>query len=347
MTCLKTRGVCIVMTLVWMSFGSRVAFGQLLVSDRATNEILEYGLDGTFQKQLVGPANSLSASDLSGPSAMAFGNGNDLFVASQDTGEVLRFNRQTGQSLGTFASNIYGPGGLLFDASDNVLFVSEFGNFDGEKIDLFNTAPTVPGKYFGEPLGSITVGSTGYGLAGMAMGPGGSLYASSFSDGRVLRVGDPTGSSPTVATFASNPGNFSGANSIVFDNAGNMDVVGLMTSSVYQFSSTGLPIGELVKSSDGGLTFPCSMLTAPNGNLLISSMGNGVEPGYIGEYDMMTGAAIPTFSTSGGDLVEPTAMLIMPAPEPSTLALAVVGGLACLAWAARGRVTVRRTPSEA
>ena len=64
----------------------------------------------------------------------------------------------------------------------------------------------------------------------MAMGPDGLLYVSSFYDGSVLRfnptTGDPAGIDPT-ATFASGAGNISGANSIVFDNAGNLDVVGL------------------------------------------------------------------------------------------------------------------------
>ena len=44
-----------VMGLVWMSFGSRTAFGQLLVSDHVNNDILEFNLDGSFQKQLVAP----------------------------------------------------------------------------------------------------------------------------------------------------------------------------------------------------------------------------------------------------------------------------------------------------
>jgi hypothetical protein len=345
MNCSKARHVCLVMGLVGMSVGARTAFGQLLVSDRVTNGILQFGLDGTFQKQLIGPANSASTSDLDGPAAMALGNGNDLFVASQNTGEVLRFNRQTGQFLGDFATGIYGPGGLLFDPTSNVLFVSEFGNFDGETIARFNATT-------GAPLGRIGVGTGATGRAGMAMGPDGLLYVSSFYDGRVLRfnptTGAPAGIIPTdpTATFAGGSGGFLGANAIVFDRSGKLDVVGLLSFDVFQFGSSGAPLGELVPAANGGLTYPCALLIGADGNLLVSSLGNNnpsdhsvpLGPGYIGEYSLTTGAAINSFFIDGaGGLTQPTAMLLMPTPEPSTLALALVGGLGCWTWVVRRR----------
>jgi DNA-binding beta-propeller fold protein YncE len=343
----RARRVCIVVGLVWMSIGSRTAFGQLLVSDRATNKILQFNLDGSSPQTLVDPddlpKDSNSESLLNGPASMAFDNGNDLFVACQNNGMVLRFDGQTGEFRDVFASGIYGPGGLLFDAGSNVLFVSEFGNFDGELIHRFNATT-------GASLGTIGVGTGATGRAGMAMDDDGRLYVSSFYGGSVLRFDDPAGISPAATTFASGPMSFLGTNAIVFDPAGNLDAIGLMTHDVYQFSSNGDQIGDLIAEASGQLTYPCAMLVAPDGNLLVSSLGNNnlsdpskpQGPGYIGEYDVSTGAVVNQFFIHDIDPFQPTAMLIMPAPEPSTLALAMVGGLTCLAWAARRRLVVRQ-----
>ena len=110
------------------------AAAQLLICDRVSNQILEYNIDGSFRRQLVAP----SAPILYAPAGMEFGNGNDLFVSSLGTGEVLRYNWTTGQNLGVFASGLYGPSGLLFDKASNSLYVSEFGNFDGQEIVRYN-----------------------------------------------------------------------------------------------------------------------------------------------------------------------------------------------------------------
>jgi hypothetical protein len=348
----RVGNVWLILGLVWLGFGPRTALGQLLVSDRATNEILQFSLDGASKKILVDP-NNLPKDDygeslLNGPSSMAFGNGNDLFVACQNNGMVLRFDRQTGQFLGPFASGIYGPGGLLLDSASNVLFVSEFGNFDGEKIDRFNATT-------GASLGSFGAGSGQTGRAGMAMGPDGRLYVSNFFGGSVLRVDDPAGSSPTVATFANGPStSFRGANAIVFDPAGNLDVVGLMSHNVYRFNSNGGQVGELISTASNELSYPCAALIAPDGNLLVSSLGNNNTsdpskpqgPGYIGEYNISTGAVANQFFIHDINPFQPTAMLLLPTPEPSTFALAIVGGLTCLAWSARRRLTARQNQSS-
>jgi hypothetical protein len=329
MNCSKSRRVCIVMGLVWLSFGARAAFGQLLVSDYVTNEVLQYGLDGTFQKQLIGPQNPLSKSDLLSPSAMALGNGNDLFVASKDTGEVLRYNRQTGEFLNVFASGIYAPGGLLFDSAHNTLFVSEYGTYsDGNLIDRFDGSTRAS-------LGSFSGGAAASGLSGMAMGSDGLLYASSFYNGNILRFNPTTGDS---AIFANGSAvGLGGTNALVFDKTGNLDAVGLMSSNVYQFGSDGTPIRELIPAGNG-LVWPCSMLMSPDGNLLVSNMGDGTSIGYIGEYNINTGAAInPFFIAGAGGLYEPSSMLIMPTPEPSTLAMLLMAGIGCLAWRVRRR----------
>ena len=112
------------------------AAGQLLVADRVSNQILEYNLDGSFRRVLVQP----SYPTLYTPSGMALGDGSDLFVASENTGTVLRYNWRTGAYMGVFASGLNGPGGLLFDQASNTLYVSEFGNYDGHQILEYNAS---------------------------------------------------------------------------------------------------------------------------------------------------------------------------------------------------------------
>ncbi len=347
---LKARHVGIVAALLWISLGATTAFGQLLVSDAASNEVLEFSLGGSYEKQLIGPANpsSNSNNNLNFPSAMAFGDGTDLFVASQNAGEVLRYNGQTGQYLGVFASGLNAPGGLLFDSANNTLYVSEFGQYNGSTIDRFNATT-------GASLGSIGSGSALMGGAGMAIGPDGLLYVSSFSNGSVLRFNPTTGAPAGIvpgdpsATFASGPLTFGGTNSLVFDKTGKLDAVGLFTFDVYQFGSNGAQLGDLIPYG-GGLVYPCSMLIAPNGDLFVSSLGNNnssdpsapLEPGYISEYNINTGAAIDlsfitTSSIDGRSALLPTAMLLTPTPEPSTFAMALIGALPCLAWCVRRR----------
>ena len=81
------------MTLDLAILATSARADELLVSDRATNRVLEFNpTSGAFDKVLVGqdPANLFS------PSAMAIGFGGDLFVASQGTGKILRYDINTG-----------------------------------------------------------------------------------------------------------------------------------------------------------------------------------------------------------------------------------------------------------
>jgi hypothetical protein len=348
MTCPKTPRTYILMGLLCASLWPTTALGQLLVSNGATtgaNEILQFGLTGAFEKQLVGPGSGLD-----GPSAMAFGNGSDLFVASKNNGKVLRFDRHTGQRIGdgVFAAGLNAPAGLLFDAASNSLFVSELVSspsslsYDGETIARFDATTGAP-LPFSNGSFRFGAGTGAQGRTGMAMGPDG-LYVASFSDGRVLRfdptTGDPKGIISTDPS-ATPPVYFYGANAMVFDANGNLDVVGMFTNNVSQCVNNGAVLKELISTNDGGLAWPCAVAIAPDGNLLVSSLGDYTSSGYIGKYDPKTGAAIPLFHIIHGDLFQPTAMLFLPAPEPSSLALAMVGGLICLAWACRRRFFAR------
>ncbi|MGA2798902.1 MAG: hypothetical protein ABSE63_15090, partial [Thermoguttaceae bacterium] len=230
-------GSCALIGIAWIVFYPTGAAGQLLVSDRVSNQILEYNLDGSFRKALVPP----SFPTLYTPSGMVLGNGSDLFVANENIGDntynVQRYNWRTGENLGGFDLGLNGPGGLLFDRASSTLYVSDFG---GHQIVKYNTST-------GDKTW-LDAGAEVNGLADMALGQDGNLYVSNFWDGTVLRF------NPTAQTFTGAPTTyFSGANGLVFDSSGNLDLVGMFTNNVYQFDSSGAPIRELIPMAGGGL----------------------------------------------------------------------------------------------
>ncbi|MGD0383525.1 MAG: NHL repeat-containing protein, partial [Thermoguttaceae bacterium] len=286
--------------IVWIVFFPISAAGQLLVADRVSNQILEYNLDGSFRRVVV----ASNSSPLSTPASMAFGSGTDLFVTSQGSGNVLQYNWATGAYLGVFASGLYGPSGLLFDNANNRLYVSEFGNFDGQEIVCYNASSGAEIARFGN-------GSGGAARADMTMGSDGKLYVSDWYDGQIMRFNPANNYSAEVFAGAAN---LWGSNGLLFDPSGNLDVVGMLSNNVYQFNGSGAAVGELVPAAGGGLNFPSDVVIDPDGNLLVSNMGDYIADGYIGKYNLTTGAAInSSFITfSGSTLVQPTALLIEP-----------------------------------
>jgi autotransporter-associated beta strand protein len=295
-------GFCAMIGISWIVFYPMSAFGQLLVTDRVSNQILEYNLDGSFRRVLVPPTSTIYT-----PSGLALGNGKDLFVTSLSSGTVLRYNWTTGAYLGVFASGLYGPSGLLFDHANNSLYVSEFGNADGHEIVCYNASSGAEITRFGNQSGG--------GFGDMATGSDGKLYVSDWYFGQITRFDPANNYSAEVFAGAAN---LWGSNGLVFDPSGNLDVVEMMTHNVYQFNSSGEAVGELVAAAGGGLNFPSDIVIDPDGNLLVSSMGDdkATPPvsGYIGKYNLTTGAAInSSFITfSGSTLVQPAAMLIEP-----------------------------------
>ena len=244
---------------------------------------------------------------------MAFGGGSDLFVTSQNAGEVLRYNWKTGAYLGVFASGISAPGGVLYDGNTNSLYVSEFsetGGFDGHRVLRYNATT-------GAATGTFDAGAAG-GLADMALGADGKLYVSNFYYGQVLQF-DPANASAPPVVFAQDAA-LSGSNGLLF-HAGKLDVVGLMSQNVVQFNANGSSAGQLVSAASQYLYFPSDAVIDPDGNLLVSCLGNNSNPlipyapGYIGKFNASSGAAInPYFimNTNPASWIQPTAMLIEP-----------------------------------
>jgi autotransporter-associated beta strand protein len=291
---------CILIGILWIVFSPMSAAGQLLVADRIKDQILEYNLDGT--------STGFSVSTPSTPSAMAFGSGSDLFVASEATGTVYRYNWLTPNNPDPINTGLNGIGGLLYDNASNTLYVSEYNGFTGRRIVKYNATT-------GAQIGVLDVGDAAQDLADMALGTDGSLYVSSYWDGKVYKGNSNTGNFSALSGIS---GMLQGASGIVLDSSDKLniklDVIGMWTNNVIQCKSDGNSGHELVPMSGGGLDWPSDIVIDPDGNLLISSIGYDTPNGYIGKYDSTTGTEIePSPFITFSESTQPTALLIEPA----------------------------------
>ena len=110
-----------------------------LVASRGSDQVLRY--DGS------GAAQGVFASDpaLVSPIGINFGPDGNTYVASFFDDAVVRFNRRTGQSMGTFASKCDGPEMIEFGPNGDLYVASYFGDsvdrFDGRsgtlKLSIF------------------------------------------------------------------------------------------------------------------------------------------------------------------------------------------------------------------
>lgn len=121
---------------------------------------------------------------LTNPEGLVLGPDGNLYVANNDSGNVLRFNGTTGAFLGVFASGLTNPRGVTFGLDGN-LYVTNFGGadvlrFNGTTGALLNTF--------------VTPGSGGLSLPRpLLFGPDGNLYVGSYGTGDILRYNGTTG----------------------------------------------------------------------------------------------------------------------------------------------------------
>jgi hypothetical protein len=343
----RTSLSCLAVVLALIAGVHSAPAAELLVADRATNRVLAFDpVTGAFLRTLI-------SNGLDEPTDLAFGPGGHLYVANRGADlsgnyTIGVFNPVDGSPVGggVFLTTTSEPGGLL--SYNNELIVAELNNFAGQFLRRYDAA----GSAVGSP---VDAGPQGH--SGMAIGPDGNLYATDLLiDGNfsgAVESFDPSNNFASLGQFASRPvGTFGatslrGAAGLTFGADGNLYVAGLFSQNLIKFSVSG---GAVTNSEvfGGSIAYPNEVIVGPDGNFLVTSLGNDnpsdpiygkfLFPGAIYRLDPLTGATVggAPFITNGASF-QPTAILLSPVPEPSSLALAAIGGLGFLLRRSRRR----------
>ncbi len=285
---------------------SALQAAELFVSDRATNRILSF--DETTGEFL----RVVTATGLDEPTGLAFGPGGFLYVSNLQAG-VAKVDPDTGTTESDFIENVVGPGGIAYHAASDTLFVSEFGNFDGDEVFRYDASGTL--------LQTLGTGSAATGRAGITFDTDGNLYVSeanftqvSSSPASVLKYAAPAGNplddyASTATTFASGndvtlliPAPASGFNGLAFDANGDLFVASLIGQSIIKYTvsggvaTSGAPLGA-------PLPYPSGLLIGSDGNLLATSLGNNnvndpfygpnLFPGELSRINALSGGSTP------------------------------------------------------
>src|ERR1043166_4510364 len=220
-----------------------------VVSDRTSNNLLRYQTDGT-------PKDTFARQLVSSPEAVVFGPDQNLYFTSLRSASVERYNGDTGNYIGRFASApLHAPEGLTFGPDGNLYVV--------DRVPLTGTQNTAGAVLrFDGATGAfidefVKQGSGGYdNPGGIAFGPDGNLYVTSgtqsqngpaVANTRILRFDGHTGAFKDI--FVSpNSGGLENPFSLIFGPDGNLYVSAVTRNSVLRYNGkTGAFIDAFVQ----------------------------------------------------------------------------------------------------
>lgn len=255
--------------------------------------ISDYG-SGTILE--ISPEGTVTtfASGLTAPLGLAFDNSGNLFVAEGNTGGTISKITPDG-TVTTFASGFsgaYGAYGLAFNSSGDLFTANEdIGTISKITAD-----------------GTVTAFASGLNNPiGLAFNSSGDLFVANEGNSTISKI-TPDG---TVTTFASA---LIGSRGIAFNNSDDLFVANYDNSTVSKIAPDGT-----TSSFASGLNNPLGLAFNDSGNLFAVNVGDGTiseifQDGIVSSF--ASGLDGPQFAT------------FQPAPEPSTLLLAGLGGFA-------------------
>jgi DNA-binding beta-propeller fold protein YncE len=306
-----------------------VAGAELLISDRVSNAVHRYTVDGQYIATLI-PNNG----DLLSPSGIQLSaDSRHLYVASSGNNRVIRYDYSYTQGTATnpvifadMADGLLFPNSILFSQDGQKIYVSNLG---GSGVAQFN----LDGTPAGPPILGM-IGGTIPIFSGLAYAPNGDILV-----GGHVNPADPDPFASTGAVgridagFTTLSDHIAPASSL--SGVGTMLVIGNDLYVAAGYAGTVSKFDAITGVADPnfnmitGLGFPAGLLAAPDGNgILIGELSNMDGQGSILRYDFdgtLIGQFAPAVAVNG--FAEATGLLLVNVPEPTTcvlLAIAVV-----------------------
>ncbi len=286
----------------------------MLISDIGGNKVVR------FEYPSGRPIDHFIASgisDLDNSRGMAFDPQGRLYVVSQDTDQVIRYNPVTGQFIDIFVTtndpgNLNAPNELLWfrESGEDRLLVSGVSN---DAIKLYNSTGQFVRNFIVSTAAAVLDGPVGFAIRptpanGAPCVGAGDIYVCSNGNDRVLRYSGTTGAF-IEQVFGPGELGLDGPIDLVFDSNSDMYVSSAISNSILvqrcdQSKSIYIPSGS------GGLLGPQGLAIDDSGTLVITaSGGNGAV------YRAPNGVVTPLLlSNAGGLSSDPVNIVFLPEP---------------------------------
>lgn len=310
---MRTGSICLA-ALAGVAFSVSAGATQaqeILVAGFNSDRLHRYSLAGTHLGDVgVGVLDGAICARL-GPDGL-------LYVASEGSNTVERFDPSTYAHLGTFvaagAGGLAGPTSLTWDAQGR-LYV---GSFNNDRVLRYTTAGLFDTTFIPANRGGLNGPDNG-----MIFGPDGHLYVPSFFSNRVLKYDGVTG-----AFIGAIGGTINRPRVLIF-RGDDLLVTSETANAVLRIDwRNNVVRTPFVAAGAGGLAVPVGMALAPDGRLMVSTLNLDSVLAYNGQ----SGAPQGTFVPGGrGGLDGP--LFITVVPTPSTGGVLVIGA----AWGCRRR----------
>jgi streptogramin lyase len=286
--------VCIIFLL---SIANSIQAADLYVSYTSRNTIDKFSSTGV---------RSNFATGLPGPYGLAFDTSGNLFAASYHANTITKF---TSAGSSVFATGLAGPVGLAFDSASN-LFVA-----NSSSGEILSYTPSGARSTFFTGLSSP---------AGISFDTAGNLFVTNQGDfsagqGTIDRI-TPSGMRTTIASGLYDPFG------LAFDASGNLFVADEGSGKVFKFSPS---FSKTTFATLSTVSEPLGIAIDGAGNIFVSEYN-------LGNIDKFTPSGTKSlFATGTPSNPQGSAFLAFaPVPEPTSLALVVLGVICMVACSA-------------
>lgn len=299
-------------TLATLTLLANAAAQQLLVTNFLSDRVNRFDLaSGAFLGSLelgVG---------LDGALATRVGPDGLLYVASEGSNSIQRYNPVTGAFIDNFVTagsgGLNGPTGMTWGADGN-LYVPSFNTDEVLRYD------GATGAFRGIAV-SAGQGTLDGPDNGTIFGPDGALYIPSYFNNRILRQDPNTGAVTTFVSFLSRPRVLEFRGDRLYVTAEGGDVVKSYDAASGAFT------GNIVPAGTGGLDVPVGLAFDQGGDFYVSSVSNHNVLHFAADGSLLGEFLAPGAGGNDG----PTFLTII--PEPGTVWLLILCGARVLSVA--------------